>query len=298
MKVFSMSQDVTSLPKEIHIVPIGEWKERGFRITAEDCDDIIRNFDSFGIKLVIDYEHQSLNCNGNGSPAPAAGWIGKLEKRENGVWATDLEWTEDAKKYIEGKQYRYISPVIVFDDRDPHTDTWIGCSLHSVALTNVPYFRDDLEAIVNSRYTNNKPAEAGAKKEKSMTLEEQIAALKAENASQATQVEALKRDLAKQNETLQEQETNKLVEDAIAAKKLLPAQKEVGLIVAKQGKDAFAKFIACNVLPDLTKPDSVPEAGADSVKYEDLLKDPVRFEKFKKDQPEALEAARKAFYKE
>lgn len=298
MKVFSMSQDVTSLPKEIHIVPIGEWKERGFRITAEDCDDIIRNFDSFGIKLVIDYEHQSLNCNGNGSPAPAAGWIGKLEKRENGVWATDLEWTEDAKKYIEGKQYRYISPVIVFDDRDPHTDTWIGCSLHSVALTNVPYFRDDLEAIVNSRYTNNKPAEAGAKKEKSMTLEEQIAALKAENASQATQVEALKRDLAKQNETLQEQETNKLVEDAIAAKKLLPAQKEVGLIVAKQGKDAFAKFIACNVLPDLTKPDSVPEAGADSVKYEDLLKDPVRFEKFKKDQPEAFEAARKAFYKE
>lgn len=131
-----------------------------------------------------------------------------------------------------------------------------------------------------------------------MTLEEQIAALKAENASQATQVEALKRDLAKQNETLQEQETNKLVEDAIAAKKLLPAQKEVGLIVAKQGKDAFAKFIACNVLPDLTKPDSVPEAGADSVKYEDLLKDPVRFEKFKKDQPEAFEAARKAFYKE
>jgi hypothetical protein len=57
MKVISMSNAIDGkLPSEIHIVPIGEWKERGFRITAEDCQDIIRNFESFGIKLVIDYE--------------------------------------------------------------------------------------------------------------------------------------------------------------------------------------------------------------------------------------------------
>lgn len=76
MRVLSFSQQIDGAPKEIHIVPIGEWKERGFRISKEDCDDIVRNFESFGIKLVIDYEHQSLNSQWNGMPAPAAGWIG------------------------------------------------------------------------------------------------------------------------------------------------------------------------------------------------------------------------------
>jgi len=303
MKVFSMSNAIDTLPTEVHIVPIGEWKERGFRVTKADCEDIIRNFQAFGIKLVIDYEHQSLNCTANGNPAPAAGWIGKLEKRDNGVWATELEWSAAAKQFIEDKQYRYLSPVICFDDHDPHTDTWIGCSLHSVALTNTPYFRDDLEPIINSRYNANKnhkqPAQAGAKENTDMTLEEKIAALEAEKAEQATEIEGLKAELSTQNIALQEQTTEKLVSDAIAAKKLLPAQKEVGLIVAKQGKEAFDKFIAVNVLPDLSKTTDVHGVITEGnpTKYEDLLNDPAKMEALKKEAPEQFAALRKTFYK-
>ena len=304
MKVFSMSNAIDKLPTEIHIVPIGEWKERGFRVTEADCDDIIRNFASFGIKLVIDYEHQSLNCAANGNPAPAAGWIGKLEKRENGIWATELEWSEAAKQFIESKQYRYISPVICFDDRDPHTDTWIGCSLHSVALTNTPYFRDDLEPIINSRYNaNNKhkqPAEAGAKKETNMTLEEQIAALTQEKTAQAAKIAELETQIAASNAASAEIATTRMVDDAIAAKKLLPAQKEVGLIIAKQGREAFDKFIAVNVLPDLGKVENVPgtdNPAASDMKYEDLLNDPAKMEALKKESPQQFEALRKTFYK-
>lgn len=303
MKVYSMSNAIDKLPTEIHIVPIGEWKERGFRVTANDCDDIIRNFQAFGIKLVIDYEHQSLNCAGNGNPAPAAGWIGKLEKRDTGVWATDLEWSEAAKQFIENKQYRYLSPVICFDDRDPHTDTWIGCSLHSVALTNTPYFRDDLEPIINSRHNpenkHKQPAQAGAKENTDMTLEEQIAAQNSKIEAQATEIVALKATVSEKDSLLQGHETEKLVSEAIAAKKLLPGQKEVGMIIAKQGKEAFDKFIAVNVLPDLGKDTLIPSAGMDGadVKYEDLLNDPTKMEAFKKEAPERFEALRKTFYK-
>jgi phage I-like protein len=303
MKFFSMSQVIDKLPSEIHIVPIGEWKERGFRITAEDCQDIVRNFKAFGIKLVIDYEHQSLYCVDNGEPAPAAGWIGKLEQRDNGVWASDLEWTDQAKGFIESKQYRYISPVIVFDDHDPHSDIWIGCSLHSVALTNTPYFRDDLEPFINKsagKPANNNPAPDRAAKEMQMTLEEQIAALKAELAAKDAKVADLETRIAAKDAELAEADQTRMVDDAIAAKKLLPAQKEVGLIMAKQGKEAFDKFIAANVIPDLGKVAGVPQVPGKSsdpkAEYIELMKRPADLIKLQAENPEKFEALRKAYY--
>lgn len=306
MKVLSMSQAIDKkLPSEVHIVPIGEWKDRGFRIEASDCQDIIRNFAAFGIKLVIDYEHQSLNSSYNGQPAPAAGWIGKLELRENGVWATDLEWTDEGKEMIESGKYRYISPVIVFDDHDPHTDSWIGCSLHSVALTNTPYFRDDLEPLVNSRYgargheSNEKPAQAGANKEEQhMTLEEQVAALTTETKAQAAKISELETVIAAKDAALAEIETQKLVDDAIAAKKLLPANRETGLFMAKQGKEVFEKFVAATAVADLTNPTVVPEtnvaADNPAKEYSELLKNPAKLEAMKKNNPEAFEKLRNA----
>lgn len=300
MKVYSMSNAISSsLPGEIHIVPIGEWKERGFRITAEDCGDILRNFTSFGIDLVIDYEHQSLNSGYNGAPAPAAGWIKKLEIRDNGVFAVEVEWTDDAKALIEAKKYKYISPVIVFNDSDPHDGSWIGCSLHSVALTNTPYFRDDLEPLINSRY-NHEPARAGnEKKEKDMSLEEQVAALKVEKEAQAARIAELETQVAAKDANLAEIETAKMVDEAIAAKKLLPAQKEVGLIVAKQGKEAFDKFIAANIVPNLeTKnvEEKQPESADPRREYQALMQDPAKMEKMKKENPEAFGKLRDAYY--
>lgn len=304
MRVLSFNQMIEGPPKEVHIVPIGEWKERGFRIQEADCKDIIRNFESFGIKLVIDYEHQSLNSGFNGQPAPAAGWIGKLELRENGVWATDLEWTEEARLLIEGKKYRYISPVIVFDDHDPHDDSWIGCSLHSVALTNTPYFRADLEPIVNSRYANNKPAQtagANTKENTDMTLEEQVAALTAEKKAQAAKIAELEATVAAKDEALAKIATVKLVDDAIAAKKLLPAHRETGLFMAKQGKEVFEKFVAATATADLTKPTTIPETPESEsedpkAEYVALMKNPAKAEKLKNEDPEKFKALRNAFY--
>ncbi|MEX3614731.1 MAG: phage protease [Burkholderia gladioli] len=41
----------------------------------------------------FDYDHQTLLAKQNGKPAPAAGWFSTLEARDDGLWATGIEWT-------------------------------------------------------------------------------------------------------------------------------------------------------------------------------------------------------------
>lgn len=84
--------------------------------------------------FLFDYEHQTLATEKNGQPAPAAGWATKFEWRPGqGLWATDVQWTAAAKQRIDGDEYRYISPVIVFDKV-----TGAVRSVQMAALVNYP----------------------------------------------------------------------------------------------------------------------------------------------------------------
>lgn len=82
--------------------------------------------------ISIDYEHQTLLAKANGQPAPAAGWITRLEWRDGEGLFADVNWTERARAHIQANEYRYISPVILFDEQ--HRVTW----LHNAALVSVP----------------------------------------------------------------------------------------------------------------------------------------------------------------
>lgn len=82
-------------------------------------------------QYVIDYDHQTLRAEKNGQKAPAAGWFKKLEWREGvGLFGIDVEWTATAQAEIDGKEYRYISPVIAYDKAGNVTD------LLMAAITN------------------------------------------------------------------------------------------------------------------------------------------------------------------
>jgi hypothetical protein len=87
-------------------------------------------------KLAIDYEHQTLAGVGAHPEglAPAAGWIGRLEIRADGLWAADVEWTDKARQLIAGGEYRYFSPVIYWTDKQ-YTEL---AGLGPVALTDDP----------------------------------------------------------------------------------------------------------------------------------------------------------------
>lgn len=85
-------------------------------------------------EFVIDYEHSTLKAKDSGQPAPAAGWFRTLEYLPgDGLYATDVRWTDKAAAMLRAGEYRYRSPVFNFNK---HTGLVNG--FHSLALTNDP----------------------------------------------------------------------------------------------------------------------------------------------------------------
>lgn len=85
--------------------------------------------------LVIDYEHQTLNKEKNGQPAPAAGWfnIDDVQYRQGQGLFIKPRFTENAIAYLTAKEYKYFSLVFGYD-----TSTGRPQFIHSAALTNRP----------------------------------------------------------------------------------------------------------------------------------------------------------------
>ncbi len=70
-------------------------------------------FQSNGIDLPIDYEHQNDNPEAKlKGPVPAAGWIKELRAEDSGIWGR-VEWTATAAELIGRKEYRYLSPTFL-----------------------------------------------------------------------------------------------------------------------------------------------------------------------------------------
>jgi phage I-like protein len=129
----AVSQDQTpALPEWIRVLPRGAVElsdhREPFMVDEASLKSMAADFRSRGVDLVIDYEHQSLQ----GERAPAAGWIKELEARGDGLWAR-VDWTRQARDYLEKKEYRYFSPVLKLDP-----DTRKPLALMHVGLTNVP----------------------------------------------------------------------------------------------------------------------------------------------------------------
>jgi phage I-like protein len=122
------------VPKDILIIPFGknqytvDGEEGEFEFDQNDAQKIIDNFSKRGKDLVIDKEHATLNDPQN---ADAHGWVKSVEVKDDGLYGCP-EWHPEMAKKIAEKQWRYMSPVIEFDDNNR------PCSLQSMAITNHP----------------------------------------------------------------------------------------------------------------------------------------------------------------
>jgi phage I-like protein len=108
----------------------------GWRLDATLAARIIAARQARGIDIVIDYEHSTVLRAKKGEKAPAAGWAkpATLEYRPGvGLVARAPDWTPVARAHLDAREYRYGSPVILYD---PKTGDVTG--LHSFALTNDP----------------------------------------------------------------------------------------------------------------------------------------------------------------
>lgn len=126
----------------IQLVPAGAFKPRdgradvpdsGWHIDAEIAKRVVARFRGRANPPVLDYEHQTLNSQANGHPAPAAGWIRDIHWLEGqGLFAL-VELTARAARFIRDGEYRYVSPVFQYD---PNTGEVLAIEM--AALTNHP----------------------------------------------------------------------------------------------------------------------------------------------------------------
>jgi len=93
---------------------------------------VLSAFISRGIDMVIDWEHSTEVVAPQGEPAPAAGWIDRLELRSGALWG-HVTWTPRAGAQVATREYRFVSPVFDYDDTYRRILRMV-----SVGLTNKP----------------------------------------------------------------------------------------------------------------------------------------------------------------
>ena len=140
-QIATLSQSLDDAKREFRIIPAGIFRSndgrpvglQGWKMDSVIAAQIISEAATRD-DLVIDYEHQTLLTKNNGLPAPAAGWLTRMEWREGeGLFAVDVKWTDKARAMLRAGEYRFISPVFSFSAVTGKVERLFG-----LGLTNNP----------------------------------------------------------------------------------------------------------------------------------------------------------------
>jgi hypothetical protein len=113
--------------------------------------------EAWGVDVMIDLEHQSLNTpDGAADPTArdARGWA-KLELRNGDLWMVGATWTPDGAQRLQQKRQRYVSPA--FED-DPKTKRIV--KIVNVAITALPATHQTPALVAASRRRRTMPTQA------------------------------------------------------------------------------------------------------------------------------------------
>ncbi|MDO8433518.1 MAG: phage protease [Candidatus Binatus sp.] len=258
-------------PEWIELLPAGEFHGRDGRgpFRLADPGEVIESTVALGMKagLPIDYDHATDFAAPEGRPAPAAGWIRELHARAGAIWGR-VEWTARAAAAIVAREYRYISPVFQFDPSDGRVTR-----LLRAGLTNNPNLH--LTAIAAAKIAAANPKDEAMQNEFVKELCEalglgceaqadQIIAAVKEKCAAAARIEAamsagvpdparyvavaeFERALTELNVLKAErarEQASQVVEEAIRAGKLSPAQREWAIAYCAADGKGFEAFAA------------------------------------------------------
>ena len=258
-------------PEWVHIFP-GDGQVKGRDGRAWELIDpfaLVLAFQSGGIDLPIDYEHQNdkpeAKLNG---PVPAAGWIKEIKADDGGVWGR-VEWTATASEMIGRREYRFLSPSFLFHPKTRQIVKLKGAglvhnpNLHLTALAN----QDDqmTPETIPADKTAAKPAAPGRyarlaealKLSPDATEEEMLAALMAllkgkddPDPAKFVPVATVQAMLSERNlslATASEERANQKVEEALRSGHLSPAMKDWATALCMANEASFDGFIASSV---------------------------------------------------
>ena len=103
-----------------------------WRIDAASAQGVIARHAARTQPVVIDYEHQTLNKEKNGQPAPAAGWLRELRWVDGQGLFGAVALTARARQAVQEGEYLYFSPVFEY------APDGTVLAIHMGALTNNP----------------------------------------------------------------------------------------------------------------------------------------------------------------
>lgn len=134
----------STAPEWVMLLPRGpNVNARDGREWTYDPKNPIADFEKKRNPMPIDYEHgQDLLAN-RGHIAVAAGWIVKMEARDGALWG-QVEWTAKASAMILAREYRFLSPALMFNRAGEITHL-VGAGLvNRPALEMTALSREDL----------------------------------------------------------------------------------------------------------------------------------------------------------
>lgn len=141
--VMKFAEKSGELPQELMLVPIGTWNTMKYgqiQVTQADLFEMKLNFER-GVRkgVMIDIEHGESEYYKDA----AAGWIEQLEVKEDGLYATKIQWNKLARELISEGIYRFLSPEFSQIYTDPeNTEQVYRNVLIACSLVNRPLFKE------------------------------------------------------------------------------------------------------------------------------------------------------------
>lgn len=226
-------------PRWVQVTPRGEIVTRDGRRYTFEPERLVARFAADGIDVPSDLDHAISRKATSGDRADAVGWIKRLEARPDGTYAL-VDMLDAGKEALTKKTHRYVSPTFA------HTEAGLATWLHSIALVAAPALA--MPAIASAQPTNHQETTMSKEIAKALGLAEnadEAACLSAittltagkvdkavhdqalANLTAANQkVAALQADLAARDQADHKAKVDAVIEAALTAKKIVPAQRD------------------------------------------------------------------------
>ncbi len=265
LEVAAAGADGGSPPEMIKVTPVGQVETRDGRKYSFDPAMLSARFAKDGVDIPVDVDHGISKKAMWGERADAVGWVKELVARDDGLYAR-IEWLEAGREILSAKTHRYVSPTF------RHNDLGEAQWLHSIALVAAPALALPAVAAANpametSMDTFKKIAAAlglGEAADEAACLSA-IADLQASKVDNAVHDETLatlsatKTELTELKASIRDDEVETLIEGALKAKKIVPAQREQYVALCATD-DGLAQVKA---LLEVT-PEGLPGSGLDT----------------------------------
>jgi phage I-like protein len=297
----SLNFEHGALPSSVELIPAGAVIQGrdGRKWKNGNPQKVVLNSMARLSKLVIDENHATDLSAPKGGSSPAMGWMTRLYAGEGGSIRADVEWTKRGEQAVLNKEYSFISPVFLHDDRGEIT-TVLRAALTNSPNLQLPALNSEQAGISNTEVSMNKELLAALGLSETATEAEALATVKALNAARPgtaqTQTDTTKADLAayapradlnamearalaaeKQlgelNAAHLKQEAEAVVDEAIKNRKIAPASRAeyLALCATKEGLETFRKIAAVtpaiisteNQAPEGTPPGSQAALNAE-----------------------------------